>query len=69
MRKKVLTILLTVLIFISCVTLGVTTVFRVSDVAVVANVVSEQAKAESESLKQELSELYVEENIFSVKSG
>ena len=69
MSKKVLTILLTALIFLSCVTLGVATVFRVSDVAVVANVVSEHAKAESESLKKELSALYTTENIFSVEQA
>ncbi len=69
MNKKVLTIVLTALMFLSCIALGVATVFRVSDVAVVASVVSEQAKSDAENLKKELASLYVTENIFSVEQS
>jgi len=69
MNKKVLTIVLTALMFLSCVTLGVATVFRVTDVAVVASVVSEQAKEDAKNLKKEVASLYVKENIFSVEQS
>lgn len=69
MNKKVLTIILTALMFLSGVVLGIATVFRVNDVSVVATVVSEQAKAEAEAFKKDLLKVYNEENIFSVKNS
>ena len=66
MYKKVLTIFLTVILFIAAVFLGGATVFRVDDVALVATVVSKQAKEEAEKLQEELLALYEKESIFSV---
>ena len=68
MQKKVLTIVLTLIMFLSVVVLGGATVFRVDDVSVVAEVVSEQAKTEAEELKNTLLKLYKDENIFAVDS-
>ena len=65
MAKKVLTIVLTVFLFISAVVLGGSTVFRVDDVAVIATVVSEKSKADVEQLKTELAAFYKDRNIFS----
>lgn len=67
MSKKILTIILTALMFLSCALLGISSVFRVEEVSVVANLLTEQAKAETQDFKEKLSSLYVEENIFSVK--
>ncbi len=69
MTKKALTILLTALLFLSAVTLGGTTVFRVSDVAVSVTVVSQEAKTEVTQLKEDLEALYKEKNIFSVQES
>lgn len=67
MTKKALTILLTVLLFLSVVALGSSTVFRVDEVAISATVVSQEAKADAEQLKDELTAFYKNESIFSVK--
>ncbi len=67
MKKKFLIILLTVLLFFSAMSLGVTTVFRVDSVSVEATVVSDQAKTEVAQLKKDLEKLYEDEGIFFVK--
>ncbi len=67
MKKKFLTILLTVLVFLSATALGVATVFRVDSVTVEATVVSSGAQAEANQLKEDLENLYKHESIFSVK--
>lgn len=60
--KKVLVILLTVLIFLSCATLGFATVFRVDSVQVNPSTVSEEAKVEANELQVLLTEAYQSEN-------
>jgi hypothetical protein len=67
MTKKTLTILLTVLLFLSIVLLGSCTVFRVDEVAINATVISEEAKADAEQLKEDLTDAYKQKNIFSVE--
>ena len=67
MTKKALTIFLTVLVFLSAVALGGSTVFRVDEVAISATVVSEQSKTDAVQLKNELTAFYKDESIFSVK--
>ena len=67
MQKKLLTIILTALLFFSAVALGSATVFRVDEVAVVATVVSEEATTDVAELQNELLAIYKGEGIFSVK--
>lgn len=65
MRKKsVLIIILTAIIFLSVVTLGVSTVYRVDSVTVKASVVSEEAKAEAQSLEERLTKAYKKQSVF-----
>ena len=54
MHKKLLTIILTALLFFSAVALGSATVFRVDEVAVVATVVSEEATTDVAELQNVL---------------
>lgn len=59
MRKKnLLVFILTLLIFLSAALLGVSTVYRVSDVTVYAPVVSKEAQAEAKQLQSELFAAY-----------
>ncbi len=67
MKKKFLTIFLTVLLFLSAVGLGVSTVFRVDAVAVQVTAISEGAQTDANALRKELELLYDEESIFSVE--
>ncbi len=67
--KKVLVILLTVLIFLSCCTLGFATVFRVDGVQVNPTTVSSEAKAEAEQLQARLLEAYKTENTVFAKDA
>ena len=67
MTKKVLTILLTALLFLSALTLGCANVFRVGNVAMVATVVSEESKEIVAQLKEEVFSSYKDRSIFSVK--
>ena len=60
--KRVLVIFLTVLIFMSCATLGFATVFRVDSVQVNPSTVSEEAKTEANELQALLEEAYRSEN-------
>lgn len=65
--KKILTILLTVVLFASATALGVNSVFRVDALDLNIRFVSEEAKTEAEALRLELIELYEKENTFTVK--
>lgn len=65
--KKVITIILTVALFIAAAALGIDSVYRVGEVALEINYVSEEAKTEAEALEKELSELYGKQSIFRVK--
>ena len=53
-KKKVITIILTVLVFLSAALIGVANVFRVDDVVLETNVVSTEATAEAEQLRKDL---------------
>ncbi|MBQ8684873.1 MAG: hypothetical protein IJ514_01725 [Clostridia bacterium] len=64
--KNVLIIILTVIVFLSAAVLGVSTVYRVSEVTVNAPVVSEEAKSEAESLQKRLEEAYARSSTFFV---
>lgn len=64
MRKKFWVILLTALIFLSGAVLGISAVYRVDRVTVEAFVVSEEAKAEAETLREKLEEAYDKDSIF-----
>lgn len=67
MRKKTLvTVLLTVILFISACVLTVATVYRVSAVTLEISVVSEEAKGEAEELEKAIAAKYKKESIFSV---
>ncbi len=57
-KKRVVTVILTVLIVLSAAVLGVANVFRVDSVIVNAPMVSDAAKAEAEALQKELNETY-----------
>ena len=65
MRKhKLLVVILTVILFLSGTILGVSTVYRVREVTVIAPVVSTEAKVEADELQKRLNEAYRNENIF-----
>ncbi len=64
--KKIITIILTVVLFVAATALGVNSVFRVDSIELKINYVSEDAKAEAELLRKELAELYEKESAFSV---
>ncbi len=66
MKKKILTIVLTALLFFSAAIVGVSTVFRVDSVTLKGEVVSAEGKADAELLKTDLLKAYKRENIFSV---
>lgn len=63
-KKNVLVIILTVLVFLSAATLGVSTVYRVDEVTVKTSVVSEAAKTEAEELQRRLQETYQKRSTF-----
>ena len=65
LKRNITVIILTALVFLSAVFLGVSTVFRVSEVAIVATTVSSQAQGEVEQLQRELDEAYDKQSIFS----
>ncbi len=60
--KKALVIILTVLIFLSCCTLGFAAVFRIESVQVNPTTVSNDAKQEAQELQALLTEAYKSEN-------
>ena len=65
--KKIITILLTVALFVTATALGVNSVYRVESLDLKIQFVSEEAKTEAESLRQDLFALYENENLFVVK--
>ncbi len=69
MKKKILTILLTALVFLSATALGVSTVFRVDTVAIEISRVSAFATEDAEKLRAELIAQYEQESIFSVEKS
>lgn len=64
MNKKLVVIILSAIVFLSCAVLGISTVYRVEKVTVEASLVSEEAKAKSASLQQDLETFYERESIF-----
>lgn len=64
--KNLLIIILTAVLFLSASVLGVTTVYRVSEVTVNAPVVSEEAKSEAQALQMRLQEAYARQSTFFV---
>lgn len=64
MQKKFLVILLSLIFFISGSVLGISVVYRVDEVTVRSSLVSQEAKAEAESLQKRLQEAYKKESIF-----
>ena len=65
LKRNITIIILTALVFLSAVFLGVSTVFRVSEVAIVATTVSNQAQGEVEQIQRELDKAYDKQSIFS----
>ena len=65
--KKIVTILLTVALFVTATALGVNSVYRVDTLDLNIRFVSEDAKMEAESLRAELVDLYEKESVFTVK--
>ncbi len=63
MRKKILVITLTVLVFLSCVVLGGATVFRVNEITVKTSAISSPAQVEAQALKARLEEEYLGDNL------
>ncbi len=66
--KKIVTILLTLVLFLTATVLGVTSVYRVEKLDLNIRFVSEDAKAEAESLRLELIKLYEKESAFTVEA-
>ncbi len=66
-KRKILTILLTAVLFLTASLLTVFSVFRVNAVTLQISTVSEAAKEEAELLEKTLLELYDKESIFSVE--
>ena len=69
MRRKLLIIILTVALFVGAAVLGVSATFRVDTVTLHSSEISQPAKAEAEELLKRLEDVYVDENIFSVKQS
>lgn len=67
--KNVLVIILTTLVFLSAVLLGFSSVYRIDDVFVCANTVSEEAKTEADALQKRLTEQYKEQSTFFADSA
>lgn len=66
-KKKVLTIVLTVLLFLSVVFLGIASTFRVDTVTVEFSLLSADGRAHAELLQAELTASYKGESTFSLK--
>ena len=66
MRRKILVVVLTALIFLSVGILGFATVYRVESVTVNASVVSEAAQEEAQALQGRLNEAYKKDGILFV---
>lgn len=66
MKKNVLVIILTSIVFLSSVFLGVATVYRVDAVLVETQIVTQAAEEEAESLQKQLLDAYDKKSYFSV---
>ncbi len=69
MKKRVLTILLTALLFLSAVALGVSSVFRVDGVSLSVTYTTQEGKTQAEGLQERLEQLYHRESTFSVQQS
>lgn len=69
MAKKITVILLTIVLFFSAVTLGVSTVFRVSTVTVDASMVSSVAETEAKEIRRRLEQAYAKESTLFLDDG
>lgn len=69
MRKKVIVILLTALLFLSMTISGIATVYRVDGVSVKTSFVTQEAISEAETLRCRLEKAYEKTSIFSVNEG
>ena len=58
-KKKFVTILLSVVLFIAIAVLGVANVYRVDSVSLVASTISAEAKEEAKELQKRLNEIYM----------
>lgn len=65
--KKTLVIILTALVFLSCIALGFSAVFRVESVQVDCVTISDEAKTEVQDLQKLLTDAYKRESTFTVK--
>ncbi|MBQ8374768.1 MAG: hypothetical protein IJX98_04215 [Clostridia bacterium] len=61
-KKKIVTVILTAILFLSAALIGVANVYRVDSVVLNAGTVSSAARAEAEALKKELEEAYAGES-------
>lgn len=66
-KKRILTIVLTALLFVSVVILGVSSTFRVDRVTVEFTLLSEEGKADSQTMQAELTQAYKGKSILSLK--
>ena len=69
MRRKILVIFLTVLLFLSAAVLGVSAVFRVKTVTIEKSTVSEAASKEAEAFQERLEEGYLKDSMLFVDSS
>ncbi len=69
MRKKVLTIVLTAIVYLSAVGLGLSTVFRVRAVSLDASVISDSASEQVQAIREELLSVYEREGTLSVNKS
>ncbi len=66
MKKKILTIALTVIVFLSAVALGISSVFRIDTLSLSASVVTEEGRTQAEEIQAGLQTLYKRKNTFSL---
>ena len=66
MAKKILTIVLTVIVFISVAVLGVSSVCRVSEITIKSDFVSPAAQAEEQEMLERMEDAYDKESMFLV---
>ncbi len=69
MRRKFLVIFLTILLFLSAATLGVSAVFRVKSVTIEKSTVSEAAAVEAVAFQKRLEEAYLKDSMLFVDSS
>ncbi|MBE5747075.1 MAG: hypothetical protein E7352_02730 [Clostridiales bacterium] len=69
MRRKLLIIILTVVLFMGAALLGVSATFRVDAVTLYSSEISAPAKDEAQELLKRLEAVYVNENMFNVKQS